>query len=119
MTDDPLTFETLADAMDELARVMPLRSVTGNRLFGSPPGSLFGIPVIKSPAMTKPETTIRALSWRERLFSWPWRPWRKTKLVTIMVPSDEILMINSDLLYGIVMHPETAVRFSKELDGVT
>jgi len=43
-------------------------------------------------------------SWRERLFTLPWRPLRATRWFTPMIPSSKIVG-NGDRLY---MHPEMA-----------
>ena len=40
-----------------------------------------GLQVISSKNMTKEKTVSR--SWRERLFSLPWRPLQKTKIVRV------------------------------------
>ena len=59
--------------------------------------TIMGRRVIVSPHLTKRVPR----SWRERLFSWPWQPWRATKAV----PSDEVLLMDGML----VMHPATYV----------
>lgn len=38
--------------------------------------SLSGMPVVLHDSVVEVER-----SWRERLLSWPWHPWRKTKFV--------------------------------------
>lgn len=42
------------------------------------------------------DTVLR--TWKERLFSWPWRPWKKTK----KVPFNEVFLWNGDT---IICHP--------------
>jgi len=56
------------------------------------PHRLFGFDVIECPALTKKERVPR--SWRERLFSLPWRPWRSWKMIE--VPDDRIYLVNMD-----------------------
>jgi len=42
-------------------------------------------------------------TWRERLFTWPWRPLRRTRTQVTEVPSRAVMFINDDAL---VMHSE-------------
>lgn len=46
--------------------------------------------------------TVRR-SWRNRLFSRPWRPWKSTYTYTPQVPSPEVLLVG-DTFY---VHPAT------------
>lgn len=59
-------------------------------------------------------------SWRERLFSWPWRPWCATKTVVPKVPMSGGYIIDGHKLGGgrtrIIMHPKTAAAFRAELE---
>ena len=56
------------------------------------PHRLFGFDVIQTPMLTKTERVRR--SWRERLFSLPWRPWVAWK--TIEVPDDRMYLVDLD-----------------------
>ena len=42
-------------------------------------------------------------TWKERLFSLPWTPFKKTKVVETYVPSDKMYVIGRD---KIIIHPE-------------
>lgn len=53
----------------------------------------FGIPVIETPYAVTSEEVDR--TWRERLFSWPWRPWVRTKFV-----NKPAIYVFSPSLYG-------------------
>ena len=45
-----------------------------------------------------PDEHLVDRTWRERLFSWPWRPWVRTKYVeNIMVPVGDALSIGGTL----------------------
>ena len=48
---------------------------------------------------------------KERLFSLPWRPLKKTKTITPMVPSKEIICWENQF----VMHPATKQAFLQEM----
>ena len=69
--------------------------------------------IIASHAMTitKTETVPRSL--RERLFSFPWRPMQKTKIVYYEVPNPQVLV---DYKRNIVYcHPSILAEAQKEL----
>lgn len=81
---------------------------------------LNGMPIFENALLTEPEIVDR--TWRERLFSWPWRPWRKQKV--IQVPRGDVLVMTVPNLFGpgstkaIVAHPHTAARIRAEFqDG--
>ena len=69
-------------------------------------GNLGGLRITESLLMLE-EGPARweELTWAERLFSWPWRPWVARKLVPTMVPSKSIYLIHDSCL---LMHPVTA-----------
>jgi hypothetical protein len=89
-------------------------------------GSLWGMPVIETPLLTKTLVITRNLSWRDRLLCWPWRPWVKEVVTKHTVPSDEVFVVNCDGVHldidppvtgfprtitgrlKMVMHPEAA-----------
>lgn len=62
---------------------------------------------IEAPTMLK--TTVVPRTWRQRLFSWPWRPWVLTTTATIPDPD---LKFNRLTLtyYG---HPATIREFRR------
>jgi len=64
--------------------------------------------IIESVAMTQdgPPHEIER-SWRERLFTRPWRPFKKTRTVIMRVPRDDALVMDDGSL---VMHPQTAAK---------
>jgi hypothetical protein len=75
-----------------------------------------GIRIIESIACVEPGEPIAVRrTWRERLFSRPWRPLEATKMVTPMLPSAQAYWINA---HTVVMHPEMAWRLKDTLqDG--
>lgn len=47
-----------------------------------------------SDILTEPKTEEVKRSMKERLFTWPWRPLKKTKYVTTQVPSRQVIFAN-------------------------
>jgi len=74
-----------------------------------------GKQVITSPYLTKMSEPFSAKrSWKERLFTRPWQPFKSTKMITEQIPSDEVLLFDGK----IVIHPITLekLKFKLELD---
>ena len=65
--------------------------------------ALDGVPVILSEYLTESEERTVLRGHLERWLSWPWRPWQKTKVVCVQVPSRQVLRFDGKLL----MHPAT------------
>lgn len=62
-----------------------------------------GLHVIESIYLTKAGTPYEVRrSWRERLFTIPWRPWQATRTVIPQVPIREAFQFGNSL----VMHPD-------------
>ena len=70
-------------------------------------GGLGGLRIIESLSMTMtgPSYTVQR-TWRERLLSWPWKPWKKECTMAMQVPSKKVLVCDS--MGVMIMHPETA-----------
>ena len=63
---------------------------------------LFGIQIIEDSNMVDPHSRVR--TWRERLFSWPWRPWIKTLVWN--TPSEKIYLMKLDnFTEKLICHP--------------
>ncbi len=74
-----------------------------------------GYKVIENPFMVKPgEPKELKRSWRERLFTRPWRPWVRTKMVATYVPSDEVLQVSN---HTFIMHPVLARQLREATKG--
>ena len=65
----------------------------------------FGVAIIESLHMTKSKVFEYNRSWKERIFSWPWRPWAKVREEIIQIPVEEVLMIGNNMA---VCHPAIA-----------
>lgn len=72
-----------------------------------------GMRVIVDSQLVEPDGTVDVRrTWRERLFSIPWRPLEATKPVQTFRPSREVIQVNGRLL----MHPVTWKKMVEELD---
>lgn len=70
------------------------------------PFPVHGVRIMEDPNLVRdgaPRYVRR--SWRERLFSRPWRPLQRTRIVTPKEPSPEVLRIRPGV---VAMHPATA-----------
>lgn len=67
------------------------------------------IDIIQNPYLVKSETVQR--SWKERLFTWPWKPWRRTKI--LQVPSNEAIV--DAINHKVYVHPEFYETLKKSL----
>lgn len=76
-----------------------------------------GYHIIETPMMHDIETQVIRRSWRERLFSWPWRPWQAEKAVMVYVPKEEVLIDHQNQL--LIMHPVVATKLRKQLMETT
>lgn len=71
--------------------------------------------IIENENMTVPGNPIKIdRTWSERLFSFPWNPFRTTKWITPREPSKEVIIGPGGAM---VMHPQTAHAFLAEIDA--
>jgi hypothetical protein len=85
----------------------------------SDPRSFMGLRVRLSEHLTQPgdpETVTVPRTWRERFWSWPWRPWQATRSYTHIpqVPYKGALRIGHDT---VLMHPVTFRVLREALDA--
>lgn len=73
------------------------------------------IPIFVNEHMTESEQQRR--TWLERIFSWPWRPWRRFKWV--QVPSRTIYYSNGQhgMPRGFICHPEMAEALTRQANN--
>lgn len=83
------------------------------------PHMLDGVPIYTSELLTEPKVEVVRRTWRERLFSRPWRPRQKTKSITIYVPSMKCLVSESGILGRkcFIMHPVMLQKIRAELEA--
>jgi len=75
--------------------------------------------IVESTELTITESEIVPRTWRERLFSWPWRPWVKTKLIVRTMPDPNTYLMLS--LYGeqvAICHPAIATALRERMGSV-
>lgn len=65
-----------------------------------------GISIIESDHLTVQEECTNQRSWRERLLSWPWRPWQATEVIIEQVPDPNVYWVKGRA--AIVCHPAIA-----------
>lgn len=71
------------------------------------------IRIIENPRMVDTHTFTRIRPWRERLFSWPWRPLQKKDVVVTYTPSPNVINYGST----IICHPATAKALRLKLNN--
>lgn len=64
---------------------------------------LYGARVYTSSLLTVAAERATRLTWRERLLSWPWRPWESLRISSVQVPDPKVYQMGN----VIVGHPET------------
>jgi len=64
--------------------------------------------LLASPALTITVEEHVPRPWRERLLTWPWRPWQTTRLVSRTVPDPHLYRFGSAC---VLAHPATLARF--------
>jgi hypothetical protein len=74
---------------------------------------LNGMRIIANPLLTERVDRVVRLTLKERLLSWPWRPWITTKTVIDIVPSDKILKMPNGTL---IVHPLTLSRLRNNIN---
>jgi hypothetical protein len=68
--------------------------------------NLCGYRLVESPFCTVSEERLVKRSWKERLFTWPWRPWKSTKVVEVSVPDPNYYIVDDQ----VVGHPVTIAK---------
>ena len=71
----------------------------------------FGMQLLESAYMTVTKETTVKRSWRERLLSRPWRPWKTTKIVVSQEPDPNLYRIGRTQIVG---HPATIAKLKKK-----
>jgi len=75
-----------------------------------------GYNIYTSPYLTEAGEQIeRNLNWKERLFSWPWKPWVKTETYIPMVPMKSAIV--DEVNRAIYVHPEIYQMLKTQCSG--
>ena len=72
------------------------------------PHMLSGLQIVTSVYLTKPLKTGR--TWRERLFSWPWRPWQEFRIIN--VPDRQFYIVGKT----VHCHPAMLAELQRVID---
>ena len=73
-----------------------------------------GLLVVEDDNMVTTGTPYQARrTWGERLLSWPWRPWQRTKTVIPVVPDTRVLRMGN----RIVCHPAMAEEVRRQIQS--
>lgn len=76
-----------------------------------------GLRIIEDVHMTEPGDPCQIRrSWRDRLFTRPWRPLAATKTFIPQVPAKHAVINNRD--GTVMMHPEMAADFKRQVKEV-
>lgn len=75
--------------------------------------SWLGFEIVESKLLVDNETVMVKQSWQERLLSWPWKPWKKEKVIVYTVPKEEYYIMEKEGV--IVCHPELAKRLKEAI----
>lgn len=98
--DKPFTLDMLNAAIDKIKAMPP-----------APPPIRFTENInltVPGPLKTVPRT------WRERLFSLPWRPLQATRQVQTYVPDPNVYRLENGMVVG---HPVTIAQLRSKLEG--
>lgn len=77
-----------------------------------PRSEFAGFEIILREDMTKPgEPYSTPRTWKQRLFTLPWTPWKAECVVTPMVPSTDIYKVGTQL----IMHPDLFDEMKREV----
>lgn len=80
-------------------------------------GTLQGMKVIENRLMVEDgEPYEVARTWKERLFTWPWQPFKIVNIIIPKVPLKEVWRLGDNTL---VMHPDFFEEMKKSLGQKT
>ena len=82
-------------------------------MFKPMPGTFNGYRLLSNGNLTEVDTAIVNRTWGERLFSWPWKPRKKTKEIEVMVPSKQVYTNHSNMT--MTAHPVMIAELEKLL----
>lgn len=76
-------------------------------------GMLYGRKIVLSNILTHDGEPFEVKrTWKERLFTKPWRPFKKTRIVVLQIPDDVIIKTPD----AYIMHPEVFKRLQLEFN---
>ena len=75
-------------------------------------------PIIESNHCTISEQRRVPRSWKERLFSRPWRPLQTHKTITVQVPDPHVYMLEGLRGPLLICHPITAITLREQMSDL-
>lgn len=75
-----------------------------------------GYRVVANPILTKTETRQVKRTWKERLFTLPWTPFKAMRTESYQVPDRDVLVDKINRV--IYAHPDVVKEMNKALDKV-
>jgi len=79
---------------------------------GTAPATLCGMRVYADPALlVVKDAKVVHRTWRERLLSWPWKPWASQRLEAVLGPDPRLYRAGA----VIIGHPDTIAAATQEL----
>ena len=70
--------------------------------------------IVEDISMTVPGDPIKEKrTWKERLFTWPWKPFKAYNTTIPQVPSGEVIIVDDYF----IMHPFIADAFKKSIEN--
>lgn len=69
--------------------------------------------ILENALLTDPEDRVVKRTIRERLWSWPWNPFRKTKVIVVQVPSRTTYLLMET---NLVCHPVVAAEIRRKFN---
>jgi hypothetical protein len=73
--------------------------------------NIYGYRLITDPNLLRYHTREVGRTWRERLFTRPWRPWRPTRTETYGVPDEKFYFLDGTYY----CHPEMAAKLRRAI----
>jgi hypothetical protein len=72
----------------------------------------YSMPIIESEFLTVfAGIRVRKRTWKERLFTWPWKPWKATLSETLYKPDENVYIVpDSSGHKSIMCHPSVAAQ---------
>ena len=123
-----ICFEDLLEAAkkidiqrNEKNNINPMVSMLyGGLLSNTIYGSNFGIRIIENVNLVDLKIEFVNRTWKERLFTIPWTPWKKTKVVQHKIPKQEFYLIDSKEFGGkvVICYPVMVDELKKSLNKV-
>lgn len=77
--------------------------------------ALNGIRIVTDSNMVEPGAAVEIKrTWKERLFTRPWKPFKTVKTIIPLVPITKVFMHDD----GWIMHPDILEELKKQMDKV-